>query len=157
MPRVVDSGCVVVQICLPVLHSTNSLAMFFFLFFFHFVHFPGFQSRAVNLDKVPVLGSRPCLWRCITLWVYPTCLKLSGSPPVLPPTSWLSSTAPKKTLPGTSLSSGAPCSQPPLDSLISQRCAPKAELLCCLLLRRLHFLPRTNRTIQINMAGFYWE
>lgn len=40
------------------------------------LHFPGFQSRAFNLDYEPVLSSCPCLWQCITLWVYPTCLKL---------------------------------------------------------------------------------
>lgn len=72
----------------------------------------------------------------------------SRSPPVLPPASRLFTTA-LGTLPGTCLSSSAPCSQPHFS-------VPCPDLHCLLLLR-LHFLPRTNGTIQISEIGFYWE
>lgn len=90
----------------------------------------------------------------------PTCLKLRESErdalhlpyPLRPDYPLLSSTPLS-----LSLSSGASCLQPPPDSLISQWHAPKAELLRCLLLLRLHLLLRTNRTIQTNVPGFYRE
>lgn len=61
-------------------------------------------------------------------------------------------------------------SQKPPRNIFVQRCSmftasswqphfsvpcPKAELLHCLLLLRLHFLLRTNRTILMNVVGFY--
>lgn len=150
----------------PALHKQPFLVCFFFplaVYSYYYypppplVHFPGFQSWAVNLDEAAVLHARPCLWRCITSWVYSTCLKprdalhssypqRPGYPPLLPESS------PEH----TSLQRCSMLTASSWQPHFSASC-PKGQAAALSAASEISSLPpRTNRTVQINLPGSRW-